>query len=124
MTAMTDPDSTFADLLLQGAREAAAYATGDPEVRHRSRTTRRRVTARQVELRPPFPPSADEIRTLRDDLGLSQTVFAHLLNVSPSTVRSWEQGQRAPDGASIRLLEIARRSPEALLEAARGEGDR
>jgi putative transcriptional regulator len=37
---------------------------------------------------------------------MSQPIFASLLNVKPATVRAWEQGQRKPDGAASRLLEI------------------
>lgn len=37
---------------------------------------------------------------------MSQPVFASLLNVKAATVRAWEQGQRVPDGAPARLLEI------------------
>jgi putative transcriptional regulator len=37
---------------------------------------------------------------------MSQPVFASLLNVKTATVRAWEQGQRTPDGAASRLLEV------------------
>jgi DNA-binding XRE family transcriptional regulator len=57
----------------------------------------------------------DRIRALRDGLGVSQAVFADLLNVSLSTVRAWEQGQRRPHGPSLRLLEVAEEEPRALL---------
>jgi putative transcriptional regulator len=51
-------------------------------------------------------------------LYVSQGVFADILNVSLGTVRSWEQGVRTPDDAAMRLLSIAERRPEALLEIA------
>jgi len=35
--------------------------------------------------------------------------------VPPVTVSKWEHGERKPSGAALRLLEIARRSPEALI---------
>jgi DNA-binding transcriptional regulator YiaG len=38
-----------------------------------------------------------------------------LLNVPPVTVLKWEHGDRRPSGAALRLLEIAKRAPEALL---------
>ena len=60
--------------------------------------------------------AAPKVRAIRRHLGLSQTVFAITLNVSPATVRAWEQGVRVPDGPSRRLLEIADRHPEILLE--------
>ena len=47
------------------------------------------------------------IKKLREDVfQMSQPVFASLLNVKTTTVRAWEQGQRSPDGAASRLLEI------------------
>lgn len=65
----------------------------------------------------PAVPDAAHIRQIRQRLDLSQQAFADLLNVSVAAVRSWEQGVRTPDGASIRLLDIAERHPEALLSA-------
>ena len=72
-------------------------------------------TARKATVAPPPRYSADHIRALRKDLGLSQPVFAGMLNVSGSTVRAWEQGQRQPEGPTLRLLEVAERHPEALM---------
>ncbi len=65
----------------------------------------------------PAAPYAERIRQIRQRLDLSRQAFADILNVSVATVRSWEQGVRTPDGASIRLLDIAERHPEALLGA-------
>jgi DNA-binding transcriptional regulator YiaG len=62
-------------------------------------------------------PDAERIRHIRQTLDASQREFAAMLNVSVATVRSWEQGLRKPDGASRRLLEIAERQPDVLLEA-------
>ncbi len=61
---------------------------------------------------------AEDIRAIRKRLGLSQELFAETLNVSLSAVRAWEQGQRSPDGAARRLLELADHSPLALFRAA------
>lgn len=108
--------TSFADLLLQGAREAAAHARGEEALTRTSRVTR--VTARDITLRAPNRPTAAQIRKIRDSLGLSQAVFGELLNVSASTVRAWEQGQRLPDGPSLRLLEVAEHDPSALLKLA------
>ena len=75
-------------------------------------------TARQVSTAPPKRIPAERIRQIRRSLDMSQRVFADLLNVSLATVRSWEQGVRTPDGASMRLLSIAERHPETIIEAA------
>ena len=76
------------------------------------------MTARQVSTDPPRRIAADRIREIRRSLDMSQRVFADVLNVSLATVRSWEQGVRTPDGASMRLLSIAERHPETIIEAA------
>jgi DNA-binding transcriptional regulator YiaG len=63
--------------------------------------------------------TASDIRDLRNRLGVSQERFARALNVSVSSVRAWEQGLRQPDGPTVRLLELADRHPEILMETAR-----
>jgi putative transcriptional regulator len=74
------------------------------------------LTARQASAVPAREYSADAIARLREQLGLSQAVFAEVLNVSPATVRSWEQEQRTPDGAAVRMLQIAEDHPEVIRE--------
>ncbi len=60
---------------------------------------------------------AKEIVRLRKRLGVSQAIFAKLLGVARDTEISWEQGRRTPSGPALRLLEIAERHPEHLVEA-------
>jgi len=55
-----------------------------------------------------------QIREIREQMNLSQTVFAKLLNVSPSSIRQWEQGKRKPTGATKVLLELLSKSPKIL----------
>ena len=55
-----------------------------------------------------------QIKAIRESLHLSQTVFAKLLNVSPSSIRQWEQGKRHPTGATQVLLDLLKRSPHIL----------
>ena len=64
---------------------------------------------------PPADFDAARVAALRKRLNLTQHEFAHMLNVSVSAVRGWEQGLRSPDGASQRLLGIAEREPEVLM---------
>lgn len=75
------------------------------------------LTARDVAVSPAPGVSSDTIADLRLRLGVSQVVFAKALNISPDTVRGWEQGKRVPDGASLRLLELAEQHPEWVLDA-------
>lgn len=56
---------------------------------------------------PPVKPfSADQIKHLRTRSKASQAVFAAYLNTSPSTVQKWEQGQKTPNGPSLKLLNL------------------
>ena len=71
-------------------------------------------------------PSPDEIRAIRDSLGLSQAGFADFLGTGLTTVRSWELGQREPSSLARRLLGAIRDDPaycaRALARMTRAEG--
>lgn len=57
-----------------------------------------------------------KIRALRDQLQLSQSVLAAVLNTSLSTVRKWEIGEKRPSGPSLKLLDLLQRKGlEAVL---------
>ena len=47
-----------------------------------------------------------QIKRLRTKNKVSQPVFAAILNTSPATVKSWEQGQKHPKGTSLKLLQV------------------
>lgn len=111
---MTESGNTeTAELLIASLREAVQIKRGQERP---ARLRRVRVTARDVAVDPPRVYGARKVRAIRKRLGMSQAVFATTLNVSPATVRAWEQGARAPEGPSRRLLEIAERHPQILLE--------
>ena len=57
----------------------------------------------------------NQIKRIQLALHASQSQFARLLNVSPNAVENWEQGARKPDSAALKLLEIARENPQALV---------
>jgi predicted RNase H-like HicB family nuclease/DNA-binding XRE family transcriptional regulator len=63
--------------------------------------------------------SAEDVREIRSRLRVTQARFAKMLNVSVSTIRAWEQDLRQPDGPTLRLLELAERHPEVLMESAK-----
>lgn len=48
--------------------------------------------------------------------GLSQSEFAHLIDVSPRTYQEWEQGRRNPTGAARVLLRLISHKPELIKE--------
>lgn len=100
-------DSAF-DELRESARQALEHARGE---RADLRVTR-------VPLpRVPRPLSPAHVVRIRQRLNFSQGMFARLLNVSPRTVQDWEQGRRTPSDAALKLLLVAEKHPDVLLEA-------
>lgn len=60
--------------------------------------------------------SSTSIRALRDRYKLSQAVLASVLNISLSTVRQWEIGEKHPSGPSLKLLDLLdRKGLEVLI---------
>jgi len=57
------------------------------------------------------------IKAIRQKLHQSQTEFAYMIGVSPSTLRNWEQGVRQPEGPAQALLKVAQKNPEAVYNA-------
>lgn len=55
-------------------------------------------------------------REIRARLGMTQEEFAAALCISVKTLRNWEQGRRDPSGPAMRLLQIAEKHSEILLE--------
>lgn len=99
------PDFRFDDLLAS-MQQGADHAAG-------------KITARTHQLKSRAAAfTGDEIAAIRQSMNVSQTVFADLLNVPKATAISWERGLRSPSGAAVRLLQIARNSPEALMKTA------
>ena len=47
-----------------------------------------------------------EIKKLRAREKISQPILAMYLNVSPHTVKHWEQGSKHPTGAALKLLNL------------------
>jgi len=50
--------------------------------------------------------NAAQIKRIRMRNKASQAVFAEYLNISKSTVQKWEQGQKKPNGPSLKLLNL------------------
>ena len=61
-----------------------------------------------------------DVKKIRERLGLSQTKFSALLDISPATLRNWEQARRKPHGPARVLLRVAEKNPKSVLEAVHG----
>jgi putative transcriptional regulator len=103
-----------ADQIRKGLEEAILHAKGEITLK---------TTTLEMPGRPPEV-GAEELTKLRLKNGISQAVFAQVLNVSTKTVQSWEQGQRKPSQAALRLIQVFRRDPSMVLEVAGMSGRR
>ena len=61
-------------------------------------------------LTPVKPLSPKAIRALRERERVSQSVFAHYLNVTTSVVSKWERGEKHPAGPSMKLLSLVEKN--------------
>ena len=87
----------------------ARHAAGKEKITLRTKTL---ALPRSVK---PIKPR--EIVAIREQLAVSQSVFAQLLNVPKVTAISWEKGRRKPTGAALRLLDLVRKKPKILQDA-------
>lgn len=54
-------------------------------------------------------------KQIRNENKASQGVFAAYLNTSKSTVQKWEQGQKKPNGPSLKLLNLVAKNGLQIL---------
>lgn len=64
-----------------------------------------------------FEYKAIDVKKLREETGLSQNDFSHLIQISKRTLQHWEQGDRQPQGAALALLKILKNNPVAAIKA-------
>ena len=80
----------------QGLTEAIEYERGNlPNTK-----------VRKVTYTPVRSFSADEIKEIRAQLGMTQRIFAGAMGVSIKTVEAWETGTSHPSGTACRMLEL------------------
>jgi putative transcriptional regulator len=93
------------EMLIDGLRSALKFEKGE----QRLKTSKR-------ELPDPAPVfrSKDVQRLRKDIFKMTQIEFAIVLNISPSTLRSWEQGTRKPTDSALRLLQLLTIDPSVL----------
>ena len=84
-----------------GLEESIAYERG---------TLEDKVTKLSVEPVAHYEPA--EIRSIRQNTGFTQAVFAQYMGVSVKTVEAWEAGRNHPEGAACRLLALTKADPQ------------
>ncbi len=63
------------------------------------------------------PPLPEDVRGIRQRLGLTQEQFASRYGFSVETIRNYEQGHRRPTGPARVLLRVIAREPDAVTRA-------
>lgn len=91
--------SKVADAILEGLKDAAAYAKGD--------TSRARVTV--VPIRYPV-----DVRAIRERAGLSEDEFTRMFGFNPIDVEDWECGKSMPSLSARMLLTLLDEAPETV----------
>jgi putative transcriptional regulator len=56
-----------------------------------------------------------QIKHIREQNRVSQSIFANYLNTSASTVQKWETGAKQPSGMALKLLAIVQKHGLAIL---------
>ena len=78
-----------------------------------------RFTVRTVEVIQPSKYDPKALQKIRRSLNLSQALFAQVLGVSGSLIRSWELGTRTPSAIARRLLDQVRANPASFASLVR-----
>ena len=86
------------DDLVQSLKEAKANTRGEAPASRRIKVT---------------PPDA---KAIREKIGLSQSEFAQLMQVSIKTLQNCEQHRRNPTGPAAALLKIVLTAPDVALK--------
>lgn len=50
--------------------------------------------------------SPSKIKKIRRSVGVSQAVFAKIINVSVAAIKQWERGERKPSGPALKILNL------------------
>lgn len=111
---MGEQHSELGKRIIASLQEAIRHARGEDtgaRVRVVEVTARRKPHLEQPPFYPPYL-----VREIRQNLSVSQAIFAQMLGVSASTLRAWEQGKREPEGPAARLLQLAHHHPDVLVE--------
>lgn len=88
------------DGIMQGLEEAIAYNEGN--IKARTQT---------ISISPVPDFKATEIKNIRNELGMTQVLFAGFMGVSTKTVEAWEAGRNMPDGPARRILSMLKADP-------------
>lgn len=89
--------------IITGLNEAVGYEKGK---------VRARTAKCTVNPAPEF--NAQEIKSVRNSLQMTQAAFAAVMSVSTKTVEAWEAGRNVPIGTARRMLSLLKADPALL----------
>ena len=84
-----------------GLNEAIEYEKGNLK-----------ANTRTLSITPIEEFTANEIKDIRKNAGMTQMLFAKFLGVSLKTVEAWEAGRNHPNVTACRLLSLTKRDPQ------------
>ena len=87
--------------ILQGAKEALAFARGEADLKNY-----------RVHV-----PAEVNVKTIRRRLRLTQDEFSRRFGIPQGTLRDWEQGRRRPEGPARAFLLVIQHEPKAVERA-------
>ncbi len=87
------------DDLVQSLKEAGDIAEG------------RAMASRRFESTP------TDVKSVREQTGLSQREFARMMRVSIRTLQNWEEHRHNPTGPAAALLKIVLTAPDVVLKS-------
>ena len=93
--------SRISESILKGLQEALEDAEG-----------KRVLPMRTYTVVPVRSYNADEVKEIRNSLGMSQLFFAIFMGVSKKTVEAWESGRIMPGGPARRILSMVQIDPD------------
>ena len=70
----------------------------------------------KVSIAPLAVYDSNKIKSLRNKLNYSQSIFASILGVSKKTIEAWETGRNTPNGSAKRLLELLENKKDLFKE--------
>ena len=58
--------------------------------------------------------SSEDLIKLREQLNLSQAIFAHYLRINKRTLENWEQGRAQPNAQAAVLIKLVQKYPDTI----------
>ncbi len=99
-------ENNFYESIMAGLNEAIEDARSEKPFLKRTKVT----------VEPVKKYEADEVKRIRNTIGMSQKTFASYLGVSDKTVEAWEAGTNHPSGAASRILRMMEIDKEIVIK--------